>query len=110
MVGAEGATFYREYFSQEYAGKYVTLIWQTAEALGHGKYFVNKLGGAATDDHYFVIRNLRIPAVDIIQYDPQSPTGFFGSYWHTHQDDLHTISRATLQAVGETVWQVLVNL
>lgn len=109
MVGAKGATFYREYFSQEYAGKYVTLIWQTAKALGHEAFFVNKMGGAATDDHFFVIRNLRIPAVDIINYQPESPTGFFGEYWHTHDDDLHNIDTATLQAVGETVWQVLLN-
>ena len=36
------------------------------------------MGGAITDDHYFVIRNLRIPCVDIINYDEE-----FGDYWHT---------------------------
>ncbi|MDO5036601.1 MAG: M28 family peptidase [Porphyromonas sp.] len=109
MVGAKGATFYREYFSQEYAGKQVTMIWQTAKALGHETFFVNQMGGAVTDDHYFVIRNMRIPAVDIINHDPDSKTDFFGHYWHTHKDDIEVIDRKTLQAVGETVWQVLLN-
>ncbi|MDO5017446.1 MAG: M28 family peptidase [Porphyromonas sp.] len=104
MVGAKDAVFKREYFSQESAGPIVTKIWQTAKELGHGNYFVNKTGGAITDDHYFVINNLRIPCVDIINYDND-----FGSYWHTHSDSLENISKETLQAVGETVWQVLMD-
>ena len=106
MVGAKGATFYREYYSQESAGRYVSKIWDKARALGHGRYFKNEMGGAVTDDHTFVIRNLRIPSVDIINYDPETITGF-GSYWHTHGDNLDIISTETLQAVGATVWAVL---
>lgn len=108
MVGAEHATFYREYFSQESAGKYVTRIWQTAKERGHEKYFINKMGGAITDDHYFIIKNRRIPCVNIINYDPNSSRGF-GHYWHTHQDNIDNISKESLQAVGETVWQVLLD-
>ena len=104
MVGAKNAIFKREYFSQESAGQFVTKIWEVAEELGHGAYFQNKMGGAITDDHYFVIRNLRIPCVDIINYDEE-----FGDYWHTHNDNLDIISKETLQAVGETVWQVLID-
>ncbi len=51
-----------------------------------------------------MIRNLRIPCVDIINYDEE-----FGDYWHTHNDNLDIISKETLQAVGETVWQVLMD-
>ena len=104
MVGAKNAIFKREYFSQESAGQFVTKIWEVADELGHGAYFQNKMGGAITDDHYFVIRNLRIPCVDIINYDEE-----FGDYWHTHNDNLDIISKETLQAVGETVWQVLMD-
>lgn len=102
MVGAKDARFLREYFSQESAGNRVTDIWRTAVELGHERFFVNKMGGAITDDHYFVIRNLRIPCVDIINYD-----GDFAPYWHTHNDNMDNISKETLQAVGETLWQVL---
>lgn len=105
MVGGKNARFHREYFSQEAAGNYVTRIWLTAKELGHDEYFINKMGGAITDDHYFVIRNLHIPCVDIINYDED-----FASYWHTHNDNLDIISKETLQAVGETVWQVLLDV
>lgn len=108
MVGAKDAIFMREYFSQQSAGKYVTQIWIAAEKLGHSGYFINKMGGAVTDDHYFVIQNLRIPCVDIINYDPKRPKGF-GDYWHTHADNLDNISKETLRAVGETVWQVILD-
>lgn len=104
MVGAKNAVFKRESLSQESAGQLVTKIWKVAEELGHGTYFQNKMGGAITDDHCFVIRNLRIPCVDIINYDED-----FGDYWHTHNDNLDIISKETLQAVGETVWQVLMD-
>lgn len=108
MVGAKNATFYREYYSQEAAGRFVTMIWDKARDLGHGKFFPNAMGGAVTDDHTFVIRNLRIPSVDIINYDPRSENGF-GTYWHTHRDTIENISTETLQAVGDTVWAVLVD-
>lgn len=108
MVGAKGATFYREYFSQESAGSYVTKIWQIAKNRGHERFFINKMGGAVTDDHYFIIKNLRIPCVDIINFDPNTSQGF-GSYWHTHEDNLENIDLETLQAVGETIWQLLVD-
>lgn len=105
MVGAKEARFLREYFSQEAAGNRITDIWRTATELGHDRYFINKMGGAITDDHYFVIRNLRIPCINIINYD-----GDFPPYWHTHNDNMDNISKETLKAVGETVWQVLVDL
>lgn len=108
MVGSKGATFYREYFSQESAGKTVTKIWDTARRLGHQEYFINEMGGAVTDDHYFVIRNLGIPCVDIINFKPDTHNGF-GAYWHTHDDNMSIIDRAPLKAVGETVWQVLLD-
>ena len=106
MVGARGAAFYREYYSQESAGRYVTKVWEKARSLGYGKFFRNEMGGAVTDDHTFVIRNLRIPCVDIINYDPDTETGF-GTYWHTHGDNLDNISAETLHAVGATLWAVL---
>lgn len=106
MVGARGAKFYREYYSQEYAGKYASQIWSIAHQLGHQDFFINDQGGAITDDHIFVIRGLGIPCVDILNYDPASATGF-GKHWHTQQDDMDIIDKETLRAAGETVWQVL---
>ena len=106
MVGGEGAAFYREYFSQESAGRAVTEVWQTAHDLGYGSYFHNAVGGGLVDDHVFVIRHRRIPCLDIVDYDPARPTGFPAT-WHTLDDTMEHISRETLQAVGSTVWTVL---
>lgn len=108
MVGSKDATFYREQFSQDNAGLYVTKIWETAARLGHSNYFKNEMGGGVTDDHVFVMKHRRIPCVDIINYDPHTGNGF-GHYWHTHADNMDNISTETLNAVGRTVWQVLVD-
>jgi len=106
MVGAYDATFYKEYFSTQYAGNIVEKVWSTARDLGYGKYFINKAGGGITDDHIPVNENLRIPSIDIIQLDADSETGF-GTYWHTVKDRMDNISKETLKAVGQTVLEVV---
>lgn len=106
MVGAHDATFLKEYFSKQYAAGTVEKVWRTARNLGHGKYFVDRDGGAITDDHLPVNKNLKIPSIDIIQFDPNTPNGF-GDYWHTVNDNMSMISKETLKAVGETVLEVI---
>ncbi len=106
MVGAPDAVFSKEYFSQQHAGGIVEKIWDTARTIGYGKYFVDKNGGAITDDHVPVNVNMRIPSVDIIQLDRESSTGF-GWYWHTLKDDMDNISKETLKAVGQTIAEVV---
>lgn len=108
MVGSRGATFYKEQISVQYAAGYVENIWAEARNLGYGKYFINSQGGAITDDHQYVIRGLRIPCLDIINYAPDTPTGF-GTHWHTQNDTMENIDRETLKAVGETVLTVIYN-
>lgn len=66
---------------------------------GYGKYFINAAGGAITDDHQYVISGRNIPSIDIINYDPESKTGF-ASYWHTQKDNMENIDRETLKAAG----------
>lgn len=106
MVGARDAKFYREALSMQYAPAVVNKVWRTAEGLGHGdrfipetKYFVG------TDDHVPINQVLRIPSIDIIQYDPA--TQAFGPYWHTHDDNMDVIDRETLRVVGRTVLEVV---
>lgn len=106
MVGATGATFYKEEFSKSNALGIVNKIWNTARDLGYGRYFVDKDGGGVMDDHVPVSQNLNIPSVDIIHYDPNTPSKF-GWYWHTSRDDMETIGKETLKAVGQTVLEVV---
>lgn len=102
MVGDPSATFPREYFSVNYAGSYVELLWRTASRLGYGRYFINQTVYPITDDHYYINTIAGIPCVDIIDYKTNSSTGF-AEWWHTQQDNMQHINKQTLQAVGQTV-------
>jgi hypothetical protein len=106
MVGAKNAEFYREQYSLQMAPKLVDHIWGIAGELGYSARFNYQRGGMITDDHVYVYKHLKIPSVNIIQYEPGSPTSF-GHYWHTHDDTMENIDRETLKAVGQTVLEVI---
>lgn len=108
MVGGRDATFFKEYQSVRAAAPIVEMVWSAARDLGYGKYFINADGGAVTDDHQYVISGLRIPCIDIINYDPDTEKGF-PEYWHTQRDNMDNIDRETLKAVGQTVLHVIYN-
>ena len=106
MVGAPDAVFPRELYSTQYASNYQQQIWRAAEQLGYGAMFSSQQSYPITDDHYYVNYIAGIPCVDIIHYDIRNATGF-PHWWHTRNDDLDNISKATLQAVGEVVMSQL---
>ena len=106
MVGDPNASFPREYYSEQYAGKYVNRIWRAAEQLGYSHRFVSNKAYPITDDHYYVSTIARIPCVDVIHYIPDSETGF-AWWWHTRQDDMSNISPNTLQEVGKVLMYVI---
>ena len=108
MVGGKNATFYYEGYSQRTANNVMKKIWNAAHELGYGNTFIKEKGGEITDDHIYVNRFRQIPCVDIIHYDTNSDTGF-NPTWHTIDDTMENIDRATLQAVGQTVLQVIYN-
>ena len=90
----------------KYAANIVQKVWDSAASLGHGRFFINAMGGAIQDDHLQIILHRNIPCINIIHYDPQSNTSF-GSYWHTLSDTMDNVSKTALQAVGETVMYVI---
>jgi glutaminyl-peptide cyclotransferase len=105
MVGAKDATFKREGYSMQFAPTVTTNFWQTASESGYGQFFIDQPGGPITDDHIAPNLILRIPMIDIIDY---RTVGFFPD-WHTTEDDMRNIDRATLKAVGQTLLQALYN-
>lgn len=107
MVGGEGAQFYREGMSLTYAPNIVDRVWRCAHAVGYGSMFPNQPGGTITDDHIPVNQVAKIPCIDIIPYYPACEQSSFGPTWHTVNDDMAHIDRNTLQAVGQTIVQVL---
>ena len=107
MVGGQGAHFYQEYMSKQYAGSVVDKVWKAASVVGYGSFFPMKDGVGITDDHIPVNTVAKIPCVDVIPYYPDCEQSSFGPTWHTVNDDMAQIDRTTLQAVGQTVIQVL---
>ena len=109
MVGPKDAVFAIEMNSWRYAKPYVQKVWRTAQELGHGNHFMNYQGGSLVDDHVFINTVIGIPTLDIIHYNVQGNSGF-GDFWHTHKDNIESIDKETLQAVGETVFKVVMEL
>lgn len=102
MVGARGAIFPKESYSAQNAPRVQNQIWELAAELGYGASFPNRDAGGVTDDHVFVMLGTRIPVVDIISI-PNPPPNSFGSYHHTHDDNMDIIDRGTLGMVGHVV-------
>ena len=108
MVGGRNATFYQERFSKQTASRQVKKIWDAAHRLGFGSFFPREQGAEVTDDHVYVYQLRQIPCVDIINFNPKSDRGF-GDFWHTLDDNMSIIDKATLNAVGQTVLEVIYN-
>lgn len=104
MVGAKGAQFPLEGYSNYYAPDIQKKIWDTGNRLGFSDYFRYIQGGQITDDHVVVNETRGIPTVDIINLQPG---GGFGKHWHTHNDNVSIIDPATMKAVGQTLLQVI---
>lgn len=107
MVGGQGARFYREGNSIQYASGVVGKVWAAAKVVGMGSFFPDEDGGTIIDDHGPVNSNMHIPTIDIIPYYPNYERSNFGPTWHTVSDDMAHIDRSTLKAVGQTLIQVI---
>ncbi|MCC6818660.1 MAG: M28 family peptidase [Bacteroidia bacterium] len=108
MVGAPNALFGFEGYSMSMAPNYLAKVWNAAAELGYGSYFKSFQRGYVTDDHFYVMKATKIPMIDIIDTD-LSTDSHFGKYWHTHDDNMDAIDKATLRAVGHTLMYVVRN-
>jgi glutaminyl-peptide cyclotransferase len=107
MVGAPNALFRKDQLSTQVAPSVAANIWDVAASLGFSNYFSNEEGGSITDDHVPVNVNAKIPMIDIIDNRPTN--NLFFEHHHTTKDDIKTIDKNTLRAVGQTLIQVLYN-
>lgn len=107
MVGGFNAKFYQEGISMQYAPDIVQKVWNAARQAGFESYFPFQAGGTVDDDHVALNQKARIPTIDIIPYYPDYAQSSFGPTWHTLQDNMENIDKNTLQAVGQTIVQVL---
>ena len=109
MVGGRGSVFPAEKVSQEYAQPIVSLIWRLANQIGYGQFFpLNKEGSYLMDDHVNVNRYARVPCIDIVPFFTDGPSNF-GPTWHTVNDTPENIDPNVLEAVGQTLTQLIYN-
>jgi glutaminyl-peptide cyclotransferase len=105
MIGARGARFAKEGNSMKFASNVVEKVWRVGRNLGYTQLFSEQPFGAITDDHYFVNTIAKIPMIDIINNPTDDRS--FGTYHHTHNDNMSIIDRETLKGTGQTVLSVL---
>lgn len=107
MVGGQGAQFYQEGMSIQYAPEIVKKVWRAARQAGYGSFFPKSPGGMVTDDHIPINQFAKIPCIDVIAYYPDCAQSSFGPTWHTLSDTMEHIDTNTLKAVGQTMVQVI---
>lgn len=107
MVGGKGAMFPHEGTSMQYAPGIVRSVWATAADLGYSQLFVDQDAFGISDDHTAVNEIAKIQMIDMIDLRASNGGFEFGSFHHTHADNLENIDKSTLKAVGQTLLQVL---
>jgi glutaminyl-peptide cyclotransferase len=91
MIGDQNLDIYQEKYSDH---QLTQEIWETADKLGYGNYFITEEKYSIIDDHIpFIMKG--IPAVDIIDFNYP--------HWHTTHDTVDKVSAASLKIVGETI-------
>jgi hypothetical protein len=104
MVGGKGAKFVWENNSVTQGESILRLVWGKAALLGYSNTFQFLQNGQITDDHVYVFKYTKIPAIDIIHFNEE--TGF-PAWWHTVNDTMNNIDLNTLKAVGQTLLEVI---
>lgn len=105
MVGGRGSRFYMEGISKQYAYGPMKMFWDAGNKLGYSDYFRYENNGAnITDDHVYINTIANIPTFDVIALQAN---GDFVPHWHTQNDNMSVIDKKTLNAVGQTLLQVI---
>ncbi len=108
MVGAKGATFYKEDISKIFAGSVQGKLWKIAGELGYDSLFISEEIGVLVSDHYYInnLSKAKIPSVLISDYRKNTAHGYFPQ-WHTTSDTPEYISESSLKAVGQSIIELL---
>ena len=107
MVGAKDAIFNKEGTSMHFAPHVVRKVWDRAHDLGYGSRFQNNATPSTVDDNLFVSKVAGIPSANIVDYKVNVLPMGYGTFHHTHADNMDIIDKQTLQEVGETVLSIV---
>ena len=103
MVGGPNPSFKKEYYSRNYAYSICNEVWEYANSIGYGQYFVDEAGTPISDDHLPLNEIAGIPTIDIIDLQPNSSNECFPEVWHTLNDNINNIDKNTLKMVGNVL-------
>ncbi|HXE58616.1 MAG TPA: M28 family peptidase [Gemmatimonadales bacterium] len=92
LVADKDLQVYQEGNSLTGAPEVVDLVWDVAEEIGHGEYFIRQPRHTLTDDH-LELQKVGIRAIDVVDFDYP--------YWHTPEDTIDKVSAASLRVMGE---------
>ena len=106
MVGAKDAKFTKEGASMYYASKVVDKVWNIARNNGFSEFFISQKTDPIIDDHIYINNLIHIPTINIVEHDATTHNKF-NKHHHKQSDDMQIIDRKTLNAVGQTVLEVL---
>jgi len=108
MVGAKNATFTQEFSSKKFAPRILDNVWNTGHRNGFSNFFLFQETPPIIDDHLYINNLIHIPTINIVEYDGQTHNRF-NKHHHKHSDNIEIIDRKTLNAVGQTVLDVIYN-
>jgi Peptidase family M28 len=97
IIAHPDARFYRELYSDRFAGQITRKVWSAAKAMGVSR-FVDTVGQGVVDDHLPLL-NAGLPTTDIIDMSYK--------YWHTTADTPDKCDSAALYDVGSVVIRVM---
>ena len=98
MVGDRDLQIFQERNSLQGAPEVVKRVWDTADDLGYGRWFVAEPKHRVTDDHIPLLRKgLRV--IDVIDLDY--------AHHHTPDDTLDKISAQSLKIVGDVAYALV---
>ena len=106
MVGSKDAKFTREGVSERFASRILDKVWNIASKNGFSRFFISQKTPPIIDDHLYINNLIHIPTINIVEYNDTTHNRF-NAHHHRHSDNMSIIDKKTLQAVGQTVLEVL---
>ena len=106
MVGSKSATFTQEFTSRKFGTRILDNVWNTAHRNGFSNFFLFQNTPAIIDDHLYINNLIHIPTINIVEYN-KNTHNHFNEHHHKHSDNMEIIDKKTLEAVGQTVLEVI---
>lgn len=104
MIGDANLQIYQEINSARAAPEINKRVWDVAQQLGYGRFFIPETKYEVTDDHIpFIKKGMRV--IDVIDLD--YPAEGMRTYHHTPEDTFDKVSAQSLKVVGDVALRLV---